>query len=199
MSAEIAGQDVGSRGVARVLIVGGGCRGRRLAGGLLREGHAARVVTRTQDGRAAIEACGAECLIGDPGRLGSLRDALDGVTIACWLLARATGAPEEVHALHGPRLEAFMALAIDSTMRGFVYEVPVGEADAEGAPTREDAPTSEGERIVKRMAARNAIPVSYVRADPADSDAWLMAATGAVRRLLDPGNPTAVRYHRHNP
>jgi hypothetical protein len=202
--ARIAGQAVGSRGVARVLIVGGGCRGRRLASALLREGHAVRIVTRTETGRAAIEACGAECLIGDPGRLASLRGALDGVTIACWLLASATGDPEALRALHGPRLEAFMAQAIDSTMRGFVYEAPAGAADAADAPAFASAPTSkrelsEGERTVERMAARNAIPVAYVRADPARSedaetgDAWMAGALSAIGGLLDPGRSRKER------
>lgn len=184
--------------MARVLIVGGGARGRRLAGVLVREGHAARIVTRTQAGRGAIEACGAECLIGDPGRLASLRGALEGVTIACWLLATVAGDPEEVRALHGSRLQAFIGQAIDSTMRGFVYEAPRAagmpgvpgdraETAHESRRAAADGPIAEGERIVERMAARNSIPVAYVRADPGgDPAAWLREATAAVGRLLDP-------------
>lgn len=166
--------------VARVLIVGGGARGRRLASVLVREGHAVRIVTRTEHGRAAIETCGAECLIGDPGRLATLRGALDGVTIACWLLASATGSADELHALHGARLEAFMSQAIDSAMRGFVYEA--------------HGPAAEGERVVARIAESNAIPVAYVRADPADGEVWLSQARGAIARLLDPGSHAGVRY-----
>ncbi len=36
---------------------------------------------------------GAECLIGTPDRLASMRGALDGVTIACWMLATVQGDP----------------------------------------------------------------------------------------------------------
>ena len=39
-----------------------------------------RITTRTEAGRAAIEAAGAECWIGTPDRLATLRRALDGVT-----------------------------------------------------------------------------------------------------------------------
>ena len=187
--------------MARVLIVGGGCRGRRLAAQLVGEGsHAVRITTRTESGLAAIEATGAECLIGTPDRLATLRGALDGVTVACWLLATARGEQAQVRALHGSRLEFFLGQAIDTTMRGFVYEVPdtIGSA-AEGADdVQADLPTSaprvrravpavaiaEGERIVRAATSRNAIPLALVRADPGDPDAWLADARGAVDSLL---------------
>ncbi len=177
--------------MARVLIVGGGCRGRSLARGLAGEGHAVRVSTRTESGRAAIEATGAECLIGTPDRLATLRGALDGVTVACWLLATARGSRELLLALHGSRLQAFLGQAIDTTMRGFVYEAPdasgpaaedAGEArDAQRAPA---ALIAGGERIVRAAASRNSIPLQIVRADPRNSNAWLADARGAVDALL---------------
>ena len=67
------------------------------------EGHAVRVTTRAESGRAAIEAVGAECWIGTPERLGTLRAALESVTIVCWLLGTASGSEEELGALHGSR------------------------------------------------------------------------------------------------
>jgi hypothetical protein len=160
--------------VARVLIVGGGCRGRRLAVELVGEGvaHAVRITTRAESGRAAVEATGAECLVGTPDRLATLRGALDGVTIACWMLATARGSREQVRALHGPRLESFLGQAIDTTMRGFVYETPTTEGSA------------EGERIVAGIASRNAIPVAFLRADPSDLDAWPADARAAIDSLL---------------
>ncbi len=161
--------------MARVLIVGGGCRGRRLARQLVDGGHTVRIVTRMETGRAAIEASGAECMIGTPDRLATLRGALDGVTIACWMLATARGAPEQVRALHGARLEAWLGQAIDTTMRGFVYETPSANVNASVA---------EGERIVGAVGTRNLIPVAYVRADPSDLDTWLTDARGAVDALL---------------
>lgn len=178
--------------VARVLIVGGGARGRRLAAELVRDAdHTVRITTRAEAGRAAIEATGAECLIGTPDRLATLRGALDGVTVACWLLATARGSRELLLALHGSRLQAFLGQAIDTTMRGFVYEAPdasgpasedaVEACDAQLAPA---ALIAGGERIVCAAASRNAIPFEIVRADPRNLNAWLADARGAVDALL---------------
>lgn len=167
--------------MARILIVGGGCRARRLAAGLVGEDrHAVRIVTRAESGRSAIEASGAECLIGTPDRLATLHGALDGVTIACWMLATARGPREQLQALHGPRLEAFLGQAIDTTVRGFLYEAPDAGGDADGA--------TEGERAVRAITSRNAIPVAFVRADPGDLDAWLADAREAVDALLGLGS-----------
>jgi hypothetical protein len=167
---------VASPAVARILIVGGGRRGRALAVRLVQEGrHAVRVTTRTESGRAAIEATGAECLIGTPDRLASMRGALDGVTIACWMLATVRGNPEQVQALHGSRLESFLSHAIDTTVRGFVYEAGLTVA-------QEKLP--EDERIVRTIAERNAIPVAILKADVEDSEAWQVEAWAAIDEML---------------
>jgi hypothetical protein len=158
--------------VARILIVGGGCRGRRLAGQLVGEGHAVRVTSRG-GAREAIEAAGAECWPGDPNRLATLRGALDGVTILAWLLATASGPREQLRELHTARLEFFLTQAIDTTVRGFVFEA-AGTAPA----------LQEGEAIARELTARNAIPLEVVSADPADQDAWLPAARAAIASLL---------------
>jgi hypothetical protein len=163
--------------VARILIVGGGCRGRRLAVRLVREGrHAVRITTRTESGRAAIEATGAECLIGTPDRLASMRGVLDGVTIACWMLGTARGDRARAPALHGSRLESFLSEAIDTTMRGFVYEAP-------GVTMAQEA-RIEGERIVRTVAERNAIPAAILRTDVEDPEAWQAEAWAVVDGLL---------------
>lgn len=162
--------------MARVLIVGGGCRGRRLARELAGAGYAVRVTTREERGRAAIEAAGAECWVGTPDRLATLRGALENVTILCWMLATASGPPHELDALHGSRLELFMTQAIDTTVRGVVYE-----AGGEGP----DAPLlAGGEAIVRALAERNAIPVAFLAADPRDVEVWLADALAAVDSLL---------------
>jgi hypothetical protein len=146
-----------------------------LAGQLVGEGHAVRVTTRGELGRAAIEATGAECWIGTPERLGTLRAALESVTIVCWLLATAIGAEEEVRALHASRLEFFLGQVIDTTVRGFVYE-------ASGSVPRDAL--AAGEEIVSAVAARNAIPVELLRADPEDRALWQKDARGAIDKLL---------------
>jgi hypothetical protein len=195
--------------VARILIVGGGCRGRRLAAVLTAEthGHAVRITTRTETGRAAIEQAGAECWIGTPDRLATLRGALESVTVVCWLLSSATGPTEQLAALYGPRLEFFLGQAIDTTVRGFVYESPaypdgVGAPLAPGASARKAVTTamiSEGKRIVRAMGERNTIPLAFLTADPTDADGWLAEAQRVVGTLLrdhadDTVNPTYVRY-----
>lgn len=140
-----------------------------------------RITTRSESGRAAIEATGAECLIGTPDRLASMRGALDGVTIACWMLATVQGDPPQVQALHGSRVESFLSQAIDTTMRGFIYEA-AGLTVGGLAVAQETLPA--GERIVRTIAERNAIPVAILKADVEDSEAWQVGAWAAIEGLL---------------
>jgi hypothetical protein len=162
--------------VARILIVGGGCRGRRLARAMVDEGHAVRITTRGEAGRAAIEAAGAECWIGTPDRLASLRGALDSVTVACWLLGSASGSAQALRAMHSSRLELFLTQAIDTTMRGFLYETRGTTTPAEIL--------AAGERAVRALAQRNAIPSEFLLADPSDVSSWLVEARAAIGSLL---------------
>jgi hypothetical protein len=162
--------------VARILIVAGGCRGRQLAAAMVGEGHAVRVSTRTQAGRAAIEASGAECWVGTPDRLSTMRAALDGVTIVCWLLGSSVGGERELRELHTSRLPFFLTQAIDTTVRGFVYESRGTSAPQQLLAT--------GEREVRALAQRNAIPTAFLTADPRDAAAWLAEAGAAIGSLL---------------
>jgi hypothetical protein len=164
--------------VARILIVGGGCRGRRLASELVDAGHALRITARREERRELIEATGAECWLGTPDRLTTLRAALDNLTLACWLLGSASASAEDSRELHSSRLQAFARMLIDTTVRGLVYE-------AAGTVPARDLAT--GERIVRAVADQNAIPLAVIRADPADPDAWLRDARAVVSRLLEPG------------
>src|SRR4051812_46859251 len=159
--------------MARLLVVGGGCRALELSAQLRAEGHAIRAVTRTEDHRAAIEAAGAECVIADPDRIGTLRYALDNVTVVLWLLGTATG--DNVAELHGPRLEMMLWRTIDTTTRGIVYEA-AGTVDGEVL--------AAGRALAERFAEYNAIPLRILEADPADRAAWLAAARSAVDALL---------------
>jgi hypothetical protein len=161
--------------MARVLIVGGGCRGRRLGQVLGREGQAVRITTRTEAGRGAIEAAGAECFVGTPERIASLRYALEGVTLICWLLGTATGEAGAVAGLHGSRLESMLSQVVDTTVRGIVYEA-AGSVDRDMLAT--------GARVVAAAAELNRIPHRRLDADPREPVAWLGAARAAVDDLL---------------
>src|SRR5271167_2225406 len=110
------------------------------------EGHVVRITTRSEAGRAAIEAAGAECWVGTPDRLATLRGALDSVAVACWLLGNAQDSHEQLAALHGSRLELFLTQMIDTTVRGFVYE-------ARGCS--EGELLAGGERLARDMTQRN--------------------------------------------
>jgi uncharacterized protein YbjT (DUF2867 family) len=123
--------------VARVLIVGCGCRGRSLARALVADGHAVRGTTRDAQRAAAIAEAGAEPYVGDPDRIGTLMGALTGVTVICWLLG-GVPAPE----LHDGRLRMLFEKLVDTPVRGVVYErgSPVGEAIARDAAERWQMP-----------------------------------------------------------
>ena len=141
-------------------------------------GHAVRVTTRTEAGRAAIEQTGAECWIGTPDRLATLRGALENVTIACWMLAAAHGEPDAVRALHGSRLEFFLSQAIDTTVRGLIYDATPGCVAPEAL--------AEGERLVRTLTELNAIPMALLGTDvvAGDDESWVGEAAAAVERLL---------------
>jgi len=117
--------------VARVLIVGCGCRGQALARALVAAGHAVRGTTRDPARTEAIAAAGAEPYVGDPDRIATLMDALTGVTVVCWLLG---GVP--VPALHGERLRMLFEKLVDTPVRGVLYEGGAGAPIARAASER---------------------------------------------------------------
>ena len=143
---------------------------------MIGEGHSVRATTRTHAHRAVIEDSGAECWIGTPDRLATLRGALENVTIACWLLASASGTPQQIADLHGSRLRFFLGEVIDTTVRGFVYEA---------AGTVAPQILGAGAEIVRATGERNAIPTALLSADPNDPSAWLRQARAVVRSLLE--------------
>lgn len=184
--------------MARILIVGGGCRGRRFAERMVEYGHAVRATTRSETRRAAIEATGAECWIGTPDRLATLRGALENVTVACWMLACARGSEQEIAALHTSRLEFFLSQAIDTTARGLIYDawaVPVeagvpggvGEADADGADARRPTPEmlTQGARIFRSLTQLNAIPAAVLEGERLSEG--VERGEGAGGRAAGPG------------
>jgi uncharacterized protein YbjT (DUF2867 family) len=155
--------------------VGGGCRGLRLARELVADGHAVRAVTRREERRPEIEAAGCECWIGDPDRIGTLRYALDNVTVLLWLLGTATG--PNVADLHGSRLRMMLEKVTDTTVRGVVYEA-AGTVDA--------AALRAGAAEVARARELNEIPGALLKADPSAPEQWVATARDAIDRLLAP-------------
>jgi uncharacterized protein YbjT (DUF2867 family) len=161
--------------LARCLIIGCGCRGRSLAGELVALGHAVRASTRAETKLAAIEATGAEPVLGDPDVVGTLARAFEHVTVACVLLGSATGTPAELSALHGTRLDMLLTRMVDTTLRGVVYE-------ATGSVDR--AVLARGAALVQERCEEARIPYVLLRADPADHRAWTGAALAAVDSAL---------------
>jgi hypothetical protein len=161
--------------VARVLVVGCGCRGRQLTAALTANGLAVRGTSRSRDGLRAIEAAGAEGVVADPDRLATLMPHVEGASVVCWLMGDARGDSRGVAAVHGPRLESFLAELVDTPVRGFVYE-------AAGGAGRELL--REGAGIVRSAGARHRIAVQVVEQEPADCEAWLTDMTRAVDLVL---------------
>ena len=149
---------------------------------MVRSGTAVRATTRSEAGRTAIEATGAECWIGTPDRLATLRGALENVTVLCWLLGNAAGPHEQLRALHTSRLEFFLTQAVDTTVRGLIYET-------RGAGASPSQLLLEGARIACAVAGRNAIPARELSGDPRDTGAWLAEASAAIESLL--GTPAS--------
>ena len=161
--------------MARVLIVGCGCRGQALACELCAAGHAVRGTTRDPARAPAIAAAGAEPYVGDPDRIATLMAGLTGTTIVCWLLGTATGELQAVAALHGPRLRMLCEKVVDTPVRGLVYEA----AGTVGADL-----LAEGRDVVRAAHDTWRIPLELLVADPSEYDRWLAQATAAVDRLL---------------
>ena len=161
--------------MARVLIVGCGCRGQALARELRAAGHAVRGTTRDPAKADAIAAAGAEPYVGDPDRIGTLMEALTGVTIVCWLMGTATGSAEQVAALHDGRLRMLWEKLVDTPVRGVVHEA--------AGPLPPDV-LARGRAVAEAAHDTWRIPLVLLDADPTDHAAWRAAAAGAVAGLL---------------
>lgn len=161
--------------MARVLIVGCGCRGRALAQALAGDGHEVRGTSRTEEGRRAIAAAGFGAAAAEPLRLATLMPHLEGIAALCWLMGTAEGEPGEVDALHSTRLTAVLEKLVDTHVRGAVYEA---------GGTVPTALRAEGARAARAIGARFRMPVEVVDEDPAALAPWLAAMRGAVGRVL---------------
>jgi hypothetical protein len=146
-----------------------------LAGELVARGHAVRGTTRAETQLAAIEAAGAEAVLGDPDVVGTLARSFDHVSVACLLLGSAAGTEAELSALHGTRLDMLLTRMVDTTLRGVVYEA-TGSVDP--------AVLATGAALVRARCRDARIPHAMLRADPADHRAWTAAALAAVDSAL---------------
>lgn len=146
----------------RALLIGGGTQGLELTRRLSGEGHAVRVVTRNEGAAPLIEDAGGEFCLADPDRIGTLRYALDNVTVLLWLMGRA-----QTGELHGTRLQMMMERTIDTTVRGVIYE---------GNP--------DGAAIVEKMARYNEIPHAMIDTPREDEDAWVKSVLAAIDQVL---------------
>ena len=160
--------------MARALIVGCGCRGRELGAALVEDGWVVRGTTRDPAATAAIEAAGIEPVLADPERIGTVLEAIEGVTLIFWLLGSATGDPESVAAIHGPRLQRLLEEIVDTPVRGFVYEL-TGELPPEHAVSAFE--------VLRSASERWKIPFEVVDADPARIELWRGAMLAAATEL----------------
>jgi nucleoside-diphosphate-sugar epimerase len=159
-----------------VLIVGCGCRGRSLARQLIADGQVVRGTTRDSARLHEIEASGAQAVVADPDRLGTIMAQLAGVSLVCWLMGSvdARAAAE----LHGPRLRTLLERVVDTPVRGFVYE---------GAGSVAAHVLASGAHAVREAAGIWRLPVAVTEATQSDHGAWLAEMRAAVAGVLSAG------------
>jgi nucleoside-diphosphate-sugar epimerase len=160
--------------MARALIVGCGCRGRELGGELRAMGWRVRGTSREQAGLLEIEAVGLEPAQADPDRPGTILDLCGDVAVVVWLLGSASGEPEAISAIHGPRLERLLEKLVESPVRGFAYEA-AGSVDA--------GELEAGRRIVERAAETWRIRVGMLTGER-DEAGWAARSAEVVAGLL---------------
>ena len=158
--------------MARCLIIGCGCRGQALTGELAARGHAVRGTTRDPAHVPAIEAAGAEAIVGDPDRVATVAPAFEHVGVAVILLGSAAGSPEALGALHGSRLDMLLLRMLDSTVRGIVYEA-AGSVDS--------SILGAGAERVREFCEGSRIPYALLDAHGGD---WPAAGADAVDEVL---------------
>ena len=146
-----------------------------LARTLVEQGHAVRGTTREPERLARIEAAGAQPVLADPDRIGTVLRALEHVSVAVILLGCAHGSEQALRDLHGPRLEALLTKMVDTTIHGLVYETQ-GTVGAHLLAAGAAAVQAFGERSTARVA--------FLDADPARPEAWLRAGLSAVQEAL---------------
>ncbi len=161
--------------MARALIVGCGCSGRALGSELLEEGWTVRGTSRDAAGLDAIEAAGVEPVRADPEQPATILELVDDVAIVIWLLGSASGDPENLAAIHGPRLESLLERFVETPIRGFLYE---------GAGTVQAKLLAAGADLCRNAESTWRIPVAITETPREHGPAWVAELESAVVELL---------------
>jgi len=159
--------------VARILIVGCGCRGIALAHELAAAGHPVRGTTRDPARVPELEAAGIEAAVGDPYRLATLMPQVANTSAMVWLMGSATG--DDVEALHRTRLQTVLERLVDTPVRGMVYEA---------AGTLRSPLLREGAATVRKASLTWQMPIAIVEEHPWDRARWLAAMMAGVESVL---------------
>lgn len=140
-----------------------------------------RGTSRSEEGLAPIAAAGIEPALADLDRVGTVLEWVGDVAVVYVLLGSAEGEPEDVAAIHGPRLERLMEKLVDTPVRGVVYEA-VGSA--------EPALLASGAEIVRAASRTWRIPVEIASCERDDRDrgsaAWSEEMAHLALQLLSP-------------
>lgn len=142
---------------------------------LLAEQWAVRGTTRFEEHLPLIEEAGIEAAIADPDRPSTLMELVGDITVVFWLMGSALAEPEVIAAIHGPRLESFLARLVDTPVRGFVYE---------GQGRVQSVHLDRGRALVETAASTWQIPIAVLDSDPSAVDAWTDAAFSASQSLV---------------
>lgn len=166
----------------RILAVGGGERVIAAAKLFKDRGDAIRVVTRQPSKHQRIASFGGEPVEGDPDRIGTFRGAFDHATlliIALGNVQSVNGLTKEECAtnLHTHRLDMLLERAIDTTIRGILYET-VGDV--------EPGLLTEGAALVKKRCEFNKIPFGFIDCSDSSPDEWGRSAVAASDLLFAP-------------
>ena len=161
--------------MARALIVGCGCRGRSLGRALIERDWQVRGTSRDRETVAEIEASGIDAVEADPDRIGTIIDAIEGVTLIFWLLGSPSGEPERIAALHGDRLERLLEEIVDTPVRGIAYELSGGIGQAEAIRALE---------LLRGAGEKWRIVFEVVDVDAREHELWLAGMLGAAEALI---------------
>jgi nucleoside-diphosphate-sugar epimerase len=162
--------------MARALIVGCGCRGRLVGKRLLAKGWQVRGTSRYEHGLAAIADAGIEAAFADPDRPDTVLELVADVAVVLCLLGSADGTPDELAAIHGPRLERLMERLVETPVRGFVYEAR-GSVD--------QALLKRGCEAIGVVGDTWRVGTSCVYVDPSDPYDWAQIMAESAASLLD--------------